>query len=111
MESFYSFRILKLYTIVEKRENVEKLIEHVRSYPRNVFIIVVTCLKVLKILSREEELLSAENMVYSVISKRLLSEALKLKLPVHHNFSINDLNQYYENLRSFIRELLLSRKQ
>jgi len=111
MESFYSFRILKLYTIVENRENVEKLIEHVRSYPENVYIIVVTCLKILEILSREKELLSAENIVYSIISKRLLSEALKIKLPVHYNFSINTVNQYYETLRSFIRRLLLSRNQ
>jgi hypothetical protein len=90
---------------------VEKLIEYVRSYPENVYIIVVTCLKILEILSREKELLSAENMVYSIISKRLLSEALKIKLPVYYNFSINTVNQYYESLRSFIRRLLLSWNQ
>jgi len=106
-ENFDSFRIFKLYTIIEKEENLEKLIKHVKSCSGKFYIIIVTSLKILKILS-EEKLLSAQNIVYSVMSRRLLSEALKLNLPICHEFSASDLNLYYENLRSFIKKLLTS---
>jgi len=106
-EHFDSSHIFKLYTILKKGENLEKLIEHVRLCSGRLFIIVVTSLKVLKILS-EEKILSAQNIVYSVMSRRLLSEALKLNLPIYHGFSASDVNLYYENLRSLIKKLLTS---
>ena len=106
-ESFRSFHIFKLYTIRENRENLKKLIEHVDSFPGKLFIIVLTSLKVLKVLS-DGKLLSAQNIVYSVMSRRLLSEALKLNLPIYHGFSASDVNLYYENLRSLIKKLLTS---
>lgn len=108
-ENFDIFCINKLYTITENRGNVEKLIELVKASSEKTYLIVVTCLNILKIFSKEEELLSSRNIIYSVMSGRLLEEASRLKLPVHHSFSGTNVKLYYEDLSSYVGDLLRSK--
>jgi len=97
----------KLYSLSEKNTSVKKIVEFIRRDQYKRYIIVVTSLKILKIISRENELFTKhKNVFLSVISKRLISEALHLGLKVDHCPSINNIREYYIELRKYISDLV-----
>jgi len=98
----------KLYSLSEKNTSMKKIIEFIIRNQHRIYIIVITSLKILQIFSRENELFTKyRNVFLSVISKRLMNEALHLGLKVDHYSSINNIREYYIQLRKYISDLIL----
>lgn len=97
----------KLYSLSEKNTSMKKIVEFIGRDHYKTYIIVVTSLKILQIISRENELFTKyRNVFLSVISKRLINEALHLGLKVDHYSSINNIREYYIELRKYISDLI-----
>ncbi len=107
-QNFESSIIFRLYTILGASKNIEQLINLIESYPMKTFVIIITCYSILRILAKTGKFSSPQNVVYSVLSSRLLEEASRLKFHIHHGFPVNSIETYYDNLRNYIRELLTS---
>lgn len=108
---FNEFCLWKLYSLFEKAVSMKKIIELVRTRFEKTYVIVITSLKILKIISREAELLARhENLFFSLISKRLVEEASRLGLRIDHSSSTNNITEYYVELKKYIKDLLQNSK-
>ncbi|MEM3819516.1 MAG: uroporphyrinogen-III synthase [Nitrososphaerota archaeon] len=105
-EKFPESIIFKLYSISELSENVKKIVGLVRSDNSKNFIIILSSMRILRSLLSERELLEARNVFFSVFSKRLLEEAERRGVHIHHCPEANDLKNYYLDLREYINKLL-----
>ncbi len=106
-EYFKHSYLWKLYTLSDKNKSMKKIVEFIRRDQDKMYIIVVTSLKILKVLSRENELFTKyRNVFLSVISKRLRDEAVNLGLKVDHYPSTNNITEYYIELRKYVSELI-----
>ncbi|MEM0079146.1 MAG: uroporphyrinogen-III synthase [Nitrososphaerota archaeon] len=105
-EKFRESIIFKLYSIGELSENVKKIAGLVGSDNSKIFIIIISSMRVLRSLLSKRELLDAKNVIYSVFSKRLLEEAERRGVCIHHYPETHDLKNYYLDLRRYINRLL-----
>lgn len=107
VDYFKESYLWKLYSLSEKTVYVEKLIELVRKQIEKTFVIVVTSLKVLTVISGKSELLTKHgNVFFSVISRRLVEEASRLRLNVDHFSSTDNVREYYLELKRYIYDLM-----
>ncbi|MCF8884962.1 MAG: uroporphyrinogen-III synthase [Nitrososphaerota archaeon] len=106
-EYFKDVCLWKLYTLSEETASVKEIVDLVGTSAGRTYLIVITSLKILKIISREVDLLTKYgNVFFSAISKRLAREASRLGLKINHLSSTNNIIEYYNELRQYIENLL-----
>ncbi|MCS7126596.1 MAG: uroporphyrinogen-III synthase [Aigarchaeota archaeon] len=98
--------IFKLYNISGSRKSIDQIVELVESNPSKTFLIILTSLQILRILSEDGRLRSLSNVFFSTISKRISDEAVRLKFPISHSSQIDRIDEYYVELKKYITNLL-----
>lgn len=105
-KNFIESQVFKLYNTIEQKKNIQKLVDLVESDSSSTFLIVVSSLQVLSILSKEEKLQLTQNIIYSAISRRIYEEAGKLNFKISHIPQTEKISEYYIILRKYIETLI-----
>ncbi|MEN2974848.1 MAG: uroporphyrinogen-III synthase [Candidatus Caldarchaeales archaeon] len=109
VRSFFNHNyIFKLYSINKLIDRVDNIVKLVKSKPSKRFLVILTSLQILRILLEDGRLQHLKNVSFSAISRRIADEAERLGFPISHNPQKCRIDEYYADLRNYLKNLLNS---